>query len=145
MEWVSTIPVISFYWEGVFWCVSETLIACVTYKMSQIGAPFSSVGRAGVPCTETLSLLQQPWVWDLGLFPVVSSAVLSIKPYKGQENTWKCHKYTFHSNKEVYSTCSVGGAPMQYKHKEEIFGNGLDLKWPRCVFCRLFVSLRMRA
>ena len=26
------------------------------------GAPFSSVGRAGVPCTEALPLLQRPWV-----------------------------------------------------------------------------------
>ena len=61
--------------------------------------PCSSVGRVGFPCTEALSLLQRPRVgvlkWGpllrapalLTLFPVISEAVLWIKPYRGKKPT----------------------------------------------------------
>ena len=67
---------------------------CWNYTLiKSVRALFSSVGRAGVPCTEALSSLQRSRVWILArvpfaachppnLFPVMSLAVLSRKPKK---------------------------------------------------------------
>ena len=51
-------------------CFSATLnlyliLSSVYFLSKSLGVPFSSVGRGGIPCTEALSSLQQPWVWVL--------------------------------------------------------------------------------
>ena len=52
-------------------------------KMTDLGALFSSVGRASIPCTEALFSLQRPWVrvptWGplLRVTPPLSTSFLS--------------------------------------------------------------------
>ena len=68
-------------------------------KVYTAGAPFSLVGRAHVPCAEALQLTQvRPPAWSLCCvsfplslprFPVMSSAVLSIKPQKANNKKKK--------------------------------------------------------
>ena len=43
----------------------------VHIKMVDCGALISSVDRAGLSCTEALSLLQRPWVWVLAWGPLL--------------------------------------------------------------------------
>ena len=83
-----------------FKMINTTLIFVL--KMYSFGAHSSSAGRASVPWTEDSSSLQQPrvQVWpvsspslslslSLTLFPVISSAVLLIKPWMAKKKKEK--------------------------------------------------------
>ena len=106
-------PYCSVLWELASMCVSSECVfvwvlvitptgEAVCIHVSRTPALLSSVGRVGFPCTEALSSLQQPrvqvpaWGSLLGVTPPlshpifsVSSAVLSIKPYKAPKIYFK--------------------------------------------------------
>lgn len=86
-----------------FWDLLKLCIFDVKQKVS-------SVGRAGVTCIEALSSLQRPRAWVLAWGPllhVISEAVLSIKPYKGQKKYFKkqCEPDEHHAM--IHIVCST--------------------------------------